>query len=255
MNPVTQPCASCGAKSYEFGFCSHCGAPLCSTCIKKNEIVLAVGAGHSSTSLPIPIGGGMIGHAIKDGLGHHKIDTVNFPFPHCPACVKRHSLLTRLVAAVSLGVGGFFFGLILWGMMAGSGYNWNNIGLYSILAAVLGGIVGFIVYVGIRGFRFRQDIIRCPKCGKNIQDSFVAQGLAGRTVVPYGSQGIGMESKTYLGGINIEADTRELADHVQCPACGYDGPLKERIGLHKFVRRNGLDALRETMWESLVKGY
>lgn len=215
---------------------------------------MELGAGHYSRSLPIPIGG-LTGHAIRSGLGYHKIDTIDFPFPHCPACIGSHVRMTRLVIIVSLAVGGFFFGLILWGMMAGSGYAWNNVGIYSVLALVLGGIMGFLTYLGVRGLRFRQEVIRCPRCGQNVQNAFVSQGLSGQTIIPYGSETIGMQSKTYMAGFNTNAESREIADHIHCPSCGYEGPLKERMGLHKFVKKNGFAALQGTMWENITKGY
>ena len=251
---MIQACASCETQVYEFGFCSHCGAPLCPACIKKHEMIMELGAGHVSMSLPIPIGG-LTGHALRSGFGYHKIDTIDFPFPHCPSCIEKHVRMKKLVFTVSTAVGGFFFGLILWGMLAGSGYVWANAGIYSILAAVLGGIFGLITYFAIRGFQFRQEVVRCPRCGQDVQGAFVSLGLSGQVITPYGSESIAMRSNTYMAGLNTDSESKQMADFVRCPHCGYSGPLKDRMGLFKFVKKNGVTGLQGTMWENLIRGY
>ena len=251
---MTQACASCGTQVYEFGFCSHCGAPLCASCIRKHELLFELGAGHVSIPIPIPIRG-FAARALRSGFGYHKIDTLDFPFPHCPACIGAHARMRKMIMGISLAVGGFFFGLILWGMLAGSGYAWGNAGIYSVLASILGGITGIIMYLLIRGLQYRQEVIRCPRCGQNIQDAFVSQGLSGHAITPYGSETISMQSVTYMAGLRTDTESQEIADKVLCPYCGYEGPLRERMGLHKFVRRNGVATLRNTMWENIARGY
>lgn len=251
---MTQACATCGTRVYEFGFCSHCGAPLCPACIGKHEMTMGIVAGRTSHTIRIPFGG-LIGQAIETGLGYHRTDTIDFPFPHCPACVEAHARNQKLVSVASLAAGGFFFGLILFGMLHGSGYMWSAMGIFSVLAAILGGIAAFVAFMMIRGLPYREEVIRCPRCGRDAQDEFISQGAAGKAIVPYGSEGINMRSRTYLAGFTRDSGSWELADHFSCPHCGYSGPLKDRMGLHKFVKKNGVAALQGTMWESVVRGY